>query len=109
MNGVFVSVTKEKGVVRDDKIHGSLLVLNELLRVSNINWESIDDSLMRKLQWDQSQTNAVRYIFAKYHMVVTNLLWCKKQIPFNGSIIIMIHYFFYFLVISQSQILYFLH
>lgn len=53
-------MNKEKGIARDDKIHGSLLVLNELLRVSNVNWERQNDSLMQRLQWDQSQTNAVR-------------------------------------------------
>lgn len=30
---------REKGVTREDKIHGSLLVLNELLRISNNEWE----------------------------------------------------------------------
>lgn len=31
--------TRERGVNRDDRIHGSLLILNELLRCSNIQWE----------------------------------------------------------------------
>jgi len=62
MNGIDDSINKEKGIVRDDKIHGSLLVLNELLRVSNVNWERRNDSLMQRLQWDQSQTSAVRYM-----------------------------------------------
>lgn len=65
MNGIDDSINKEKGIVRDDKIHGSLLVLNELLRVSNVNWERRNDSLMQRLQWDQSQTSAVRYINGK--------------------------------------------
>jgi len=65
MNGIDDSINKEKGIVRDDKIHGSLLVLNELLRVSNVNWERRNDSLMQRLQWDQSQTSAVRYIHDK--------------------------------------------
>jgi FKBP12-rapamycin complex-associated protein len=30
---------RERGVTKDDKIHGSLLVLNELLRISNNEWE----------------------------------------------------------------------
>lgn len=60
MNGLDDLMNKEKGIARDDKIHGSLLVLNELLRVSNVNWERQNDSLMQRLQWDQSQTNAVR-------------------------------------------------
>lgn len=68
MNGIDDSMNKEKGIVRDDKIHGSLLVLNELLRVSNVNWERRNDSLMQRLQWDQSQTSAVRHIFVKLIM-----------------------------------------
>uniref|UniRef100_A0A224XHF0 Serine/threonine-protein kinase TOR n=1 Tax=Panstrongylus lignarius TaxID=156445 RepID=A0A224XHF0_9HEMI len=31
--------SRERGVNRDDRIHGSLLVLNELLRCSNTEWE----------------------------------------------------------------------
>ncbi|XP_050539572.1 serine/threonine-protein kinase mTOR [Daktulosphaira vitifoliae] len=58
INGLDDNINKEKGVTRDDKIHGSILVLNELLRVSNINWERQYDSLMQRLQWNQSQTNA---------------------------------------------------
>jgi len=68
MNGIDDTMNKEKGIVRDDKIHGSLLVLNELLRVSNVNWERRNDSLMQRLQWNQSQTRAVRYIFVKLIM-----------------------------------------
>ena len=39
MNGFVEVYTREKGVNRDDRIHGSLLVLNELLRCSNTEWE----------------------------------------------------------------------
>jgi hypothetical protein len=39
MNGFVEVYTREKGVYRDDRIHGSLLVLNELLRCSNTDWE----------------------------------------------------------------------
>lgn len=35
----FDEASKEKGVSRDDKIHGSLLVFNELLRCSNVEGE----------------------------------------------------------------------
>lgn len=36
----FVEINpKEKGVTREDRIHGSLLVINELLRISNNQWE----------------------------------------------------------------------
>lgn len=70
MNGLDDSMNKEKGIVREDKIHGSLLVLNELLRVSNINWERKNDSLMQRLQWDQSQTSAVSKIYLKYFLAI---------------------------------------
>lgn len=30
---------KEKGVTRDDRVHGGLIVLNEILRCSNLTWE----------------------------------------------------------------------
>lgn len=30
---------REKGVTKDDRVHGSLIVLNELLRCSNVTWE----------------------------------------------------------------------
>lgn len=68
---------KEKGIAREDKIHGSLLVLNELLRISNINWERQNDSLMQRLQWDQSQTSAVRYIYNNYHIKAITVLYLK--------------------------------
>ena len=36
--------------VRDDKIHGALLVLNELMRCSNIKWEKQYLQLMEKME-----------------------------------------------------------
>lgn len=39
MIGFGDEVIREKGVTKDDRIHGSLIVLNELLRCSNLNWE----------------------------------------------------------------------
>lgn len=33
------SVAKEKGVNRDDRIHGALLILNELVRISSMEGE----------------------------------------------------------------------
>ncbi|XP_043460744.1 serine/threonine-protein kinase mTOR isoform X2 [Leptopilina heterotoma] len=40
---------RERSFNRDDRIHGSLLVLNELLRCSNIQWERDYEDLMEKL------------------------------------------------------------
>lgn len=77
MNGLIDLVNKEKGVAREDKIHGSMLVLNELLRISNINWERQNDSLMQRLQWDQSQTSAVRYIYTNYYIKAITIFHLK--------------------------------
>ena len=41
--------SKEKGVTKDDRCHGSLLVLNELLRCSNAEWERKFWELREKL------------------------------------------------------------
>lgn len=77
MNGLIDLVNKEKGVAREDKIHGSMLVLNELLRISNINWERQNDSLMQRLQWDQSQTSAVSYIYTNYYIKAIIVFYLK--------------------------------
>ncbi|KAK3923760.1 Serine/threonine-protein kinase mTOR [Frankliniella fusca] len=42
--------TRERGTNREDRIHGSLLVLNELFRCSNATWERKYISLMEKVQ-----------------------------------------------------------
>ena len=38
---------KEKGVTKDDRVHGALIVLNEILRCSNATWEKKYTSLKR--------------------------------------------------------------
>lgn len=50
MSGFDEVFTREKGVNREDRIHGSLLVLNELLRVSNANWERTYEDFMNRLE-----------------------------------------------------------
>ncbi|KAI5755082.1 hypothetical protein M8J77_013919 [Diaphorina citri] len=50
MSGLDEVFSREKGVNREDRIHGSLLVLNELLRVSNVTWERTYEDLMNRLQ-----------------------------------------------------------
>lgn len=40
---------KEKGITKDDRCHGSMLVLNELLRCSNAEWERQFWELREKL------------------------------------------------------------
>ncbi|XP_012282445.1 serine/threonine-protein kinase mTOR isoform X2 [Orussus abietinus] len=49
------STSREKGYNKDDRIHGSLLVLNELLRCSNIQWERNYESLMERLNCNTKQ------------------------------------------------------
>jgi len=39
MKYLVVDTTKNKNVQREDKIHGGLLLLNELLRVSDVKFE----------------------------------------------------------------------
>uniref|UniRef100_A0A8D9ABA5 Serine/threonine-protein kinase TOR n=1 Tax=Cacopsylla melanoneura TaxID=428564 RepID=A0A8D9ABA5_9HEMI len=50
MSGFEEGFPREKGVNREDRVHGSLLVLNELLRVSNVQWERTYEELMTRLQ-----------------------------------------------------------
>lgn len=57
--GLDETIIKEKNVNRDDYIHGSLLVLNELFRISNVQWERFYDELMDKLQYNQNQISDV--------------------------------------------------
>ncbi|GBN02820.1 Serine/threonine-protein kinase mTOR, partial [Araneus ventricosus] len=63
----FNEAVKEKGVTRDDKIHGSLLVINELLRCSNVEGEMTRQELEDIIQ--QQATHEAhghhRYTFLK--------------------------------------------
>lgn len=47
---------KEKGVTKDDRVHGALIVLNEILRCSNAVWERKYTSLKR-LHPEQAKIN----------------------------------------------------
>ncbi|KAG5306758.1 MTOR kinase, partial [Acromyrmex insinuator] len=51
--------SKEKGINRDDRIHGSLLVLNELLRCSNVQWERNYEALMERLNGSTQNENDI--------------------------------------------------
>ncbi|RZF43401.1 hypothetical protein LSTR_LSTR001662 [Laodelphax striatellus] len=44
-----------KGINKDDRIHGSMLVLNELLRCSNVQWERSYEGLMQRIQCQPPQ------------------------------------------------------
>nr|QXN57741.1 serine/threonine-protein kinase [Bemisia tabaci] len=50
----FEEIPGQKSVNRDEKIHGSILVFNELLRCSNAQWERGYEALMLRLQFQNS-------------------------------------------------------
>lgn len=62
INGLDETLSREKGFNRDDHIHGSLLVLNELFRISNIHWERYFEELMQKLEFSQNSHGEVTLI-----------------------------------------------
>jgi serine/threonine-protein kinase mTOR len=55
---------KEKGVSKDDRVHGALIVLNEILRCSNANWEKKYENLKR-LKADDLRSNDESSQFSK--------------------------------------------
>ncbi|XP_075220340.1 serine/threonine-protein kinase Tor [Lycorma delicatula] len=75
-NGFEEVFTREKGVNRDDRIHGSLLVLNELMRCSNAQWERTYENLMQRLQCQptvqQHSTDSVSLLPRLKSPLVTN-------------------------------------
>ncbi|XP_050677749.1 serine/threonine-protein kinase mTOR-like, partial [Leptidea sinapis] len=48
---------RDRGLSRDDKVHGALLILNELLRCANSSWEKEYTSLMQKLDAGQDASD----------------------------------------------------
>lgn len=64
-NGFDDTFIREKGVNRDDRVHGSLLVLNELMRCSNAQWERLYEDLMQKLQCPVTSPPSVSFAFLK--------------------------------------------
>lgn len=60
---------KEKGMTREDKVHGGLLILNELLRCSNYAWETKYTSLMQSLdtQKDVGVSDDIIFMSVKLH------------------------------------------
>lgn len=47
---------KEKGITREDRVHGGLLILNELFRCSNATWEKKYTALMQSLDTQKDNT-----------------------------------------------------
>ncbi|KPJ18652.1 Serine/threonine-protein kinase mTOR [Papilio machaon] len=60
---------KEKGITKEDKVHGGLLILNELLRCSNAEWEKKYTHLMQSLdtQRDITVSDDIIFISSKLH------------------------------------------
>ncbi|KAI5638457.1 FAT domain-containing protein [Phthorimaea operculella] len=60
---------KEKGITKEDRVHGGLLILNELLRCSNATWEIKYSTLMQSLdpQRDITVSDDIIFISSKIH------------------------------------------
>lgn len=60
---------KEKGMTKEDKVHGGLLILNELLRCSNAVWERKYSNLMMCLdaQKDITISDDIIFLSSKLH------------------------------------------
>lgn len=55
---------KDKGVTRDDRIHGGLIVLNEILRCSNVSWERHHIELKR-LRPAEKTKDSTQHLFPR--------------------------------------------
>lgn len=53
---------KDRSLTRDDRIHGSLLVLNELLRCSNTEWERLVKQLRHLTHYQTPPPKKVRIL-----------------------------------------------
>ncbi|KAJ2945766.1 hypothetical protein O0L34_g608 [Tuta absoluta] len=60
---------KEKGITKEDRVHGGLLILNELFRCSNATWEIKYSTLMQSLdpQRDITVSDDIIFISSKIH------------------------------------------
>ncbi|CAH2984222.1 unnamed protein product [Chilo suppressalis] len=60
---------KEKGIIKEERVHGGLLILNELLRCSNACWEKKYTYLMQSLdtQKDITVSDDIIFISTKLH------------------------------------------
>ncbi|KAL4707892.1 hypothetical protein ACJJTC_010327 [Scirpophaga incertulas] len=60
---------KEKGITKEERVHGGLLILNELLRCANATWEKKYTHLMHSLdtQKDITVSDDIIFISTKLH------------------------------------------
>ncbi|XP_068617992.1 serine/threonine-protein kinase mTor-like [Battus philenor] len=82
--------TRERGLNRDEHVHGALLIFNELLRCSNAAWEKKYTMLMQKLDAEQDVSDEMLSLSSKMHNVWTSQNFSEeKYIPmgiFESSI-----------------------
>ena len=55
----FTDTNNVKGLTREDRVHGSLLVLNELLRCANSDWERLSDDITLKFGWQSTNVSII--------------------------------------------------
>ncbi|KAL0821941.1 hypothetical protein ABMA28_005332 [Loxostege sticticalis] len=60
-------IARDRGLSRDDHVHGALLILNELLRCSNSAWEKKYTMLMQKLDAEQETSDDMSSLSSKVH------------------------------------------
>lgn len=58
-------IVRERGLNRDEHVHGALLILNELLRCSNAAWERKYTTLMQKLDSEQDNMDEMPSLNSK--------------------------------------------
>lgn len=61
------NTVRERGLSRDEHVHGALLILNELLRCSNAAWEKKYTMLMQKLDTEQDVSDEMFSLSSKMH------------------------------------------
>lgn len=59
------SPIRERNLSRDEHVHGALLILNELLRISHATWEKKYTNLMQKLHSEQENADEISTINTK--------------------------------------------
>lgn len=63
---------RDRGLTRDDHVHGALLILNELLRCANSAWEKKYTTLMQKLDSEQDISDDMTSLNTKVQNYWTN-------------------------------------
>lgn len=64
--------SKERGYTREDRVHGALIVLNEILRCSNAAWERKYMSLKRLHPEQSKQSEDSSHIFPRFKNQLTD-------------------------------------